>query len=209
MRERYEPEMTVSFCSTTKTRRLHPAGSCSHNATVETLSYSSIAPTPRQRAIFARAACCNCSTSTKKLKPQSSVFALPFFVIVFETNVLDPAPSLPGSHAFPVFPPFTWFSRHYLEVWTGDTFGELPEERHHDLGELGGLDHVEDLLQLVQEHHLQRKHKARHVSLCQARVTLRAFLSFFFGGGGRVVALGASNTRCVPEALGTSHAASV
>jgi len=39
-------------------------------------------------------------------------------------------------------------------VWTGDTLGEGLEERHHDLGELGGLDDVQNLLELVQEHHL-------------------------------------------------------
>lgn len=37
----------------------------------------------------------------------------------------------------------------------GDAAGELLEEGHADLGELGGLDDVQDLLQLVEEHHLQ------------------------------------------------------
>ena len=43
-----------------------------------------------------------------------------------------------------------------LEVVAADALGELVEERHHDLLELGRLDHVQDLLQLVQEHHLLR-----------------------------------------------------
>ena len=36
----------------------------------------------------------------------------------------------------------------------GDTLGQLTEQRLHDLDELRGLDDVQDLLQLVEEHHL-------------------------------------------------------
>ena len=39
---------------------------------------------------------------------------------------------------------------------TADALGELVEERDHDLLELGRLDHVEDLFELVQKHHLLR-----------------------------------------------------
>lgn len=42
----------------------------------------------------------------------------------------------------------------YLEVWTGHTLGQLSEQWLHDLDELRGLDDVQDLLQLVEEHHL-------------------------------------------------------
>ena len=45
--------------------------------------------------------------------------------------------------------------RLYLKVWTGDALGDLLEERLLDLDELSGLDHVEDLLDLTQEHHLK------------------------------------------------------
>lgn len=38
----------------------------------------------------------------------------------------------------------------------GDTLGELSEERLLDFDELGRLDDVQNLLQLVQEHHLLR-----------------------------------------------------
>ncbi len=44
----------------------------------------------------------------------------------------------------------------HLEVRAGHTLGQLTEERLHDLHELGRLDHVQDLLQLVEEHHLLR-----------------------------------------------------
>ena len=39
-------------------------------------------------------------------------------------------------------------------MWAGHTLGELSEERLLDFDELRGLDDVQDLLQLVQEHHL-------------------------------------------------------
>lgn len=45
-------------------------------------------------------------------------------------------------------------SLRHLEVGTGHALGELSEQRHLDLLELGRLDHVEDLLQLVEEHDL-------------------------------------------------------
>lgn len=53
--------------------------------------------------------------------------------------------------------------RPYLEVGAGDTLGQLPEERLHDLDELRRLDHVQDLLQLVQEHHFLRAVSLRPV----------------------------------------------
>ena len=37
---------------------------------------------------------------------------------------------------------------------TRDTFSNLLEERLLDLDELGGLDHVQNLLDLAQKHHL-------------------------------------------------------
>ena len=37
----------------------------------------------------------------------------------------------------------------------GDALGDLLEERLLDLDELSGLDHVEDLLDLTEEHHLK------------------------------------------------------
>ena len=42
----------------------------------------------------------------------------------------------------------------HLEVGARHALGELREQRPHHLLELGGLYHVEDLLQLVEEHHL-------------------------------------------------------
>ena len=42
----------------------------------------------------------------------------------------------------------------YLEMGTRDTFSNLLEERLLDLDELGGLDHVQNLLDLAQKHHL-------------------------------------------------------
>ena len=42
----------------------------------------------------------------------------------------------------------------HLEVWAGHALGELREQRHHHLLELRGLDHVKDLLELVEEHDL-------------------------------------------------------
>lgn len=42
----------------------------------------------------------------------------------------------------------------YLEVWAGHTFSKLSEERLLDFDELRRLNDVQDLLQLVQEHHL-------------------------------------------------------
>lgn len=41
-----------------------------------------------------------------------------------------------------------------LKVWTGDTFRQLPEERLHNFDKLGGLDYIQDLLKLIEEHHL-------------------------------------------------------
>lgn len=49
-----------------------------------------------------------------------------------------------------------WFCVSYLEVWAGHTFSELSEERLLDFDELRRLNDVQDLLQLVQEHHLLR-----------------------------------------------------
>jgi hypothetical protein len=42
-----------------------------------------------------------------------------------------------------------------LKVRTRDAFGNLFEERVLDLDELCGLNHVQDLLDLPEEHHLQ------------------------------------------------------
>ena len=42
----------------------------------------------------------------------------------------------------------------HLEVWAGHALGELREQRHHHLLELRGLDHVKNLLELVEEHDL-------------------------------------------------------
>lgn len=51
----------------------------------------------------------------------------------------------------------------YLKVWTRNTFSELPEQRVHDLLELGRLDHVQDLLHFVEEHHFLRRMSLRPV----------------------------------------------
>ncbi len=61
----------------------------------------------------------------------------------------------------------------YLKVWTGDTFGKLPEQGNHDLCELSRLYHIQDLFQLIQKHHLNQqaitfsmlsvKHARRHI----------------------------------------------
>ena len=42
----------------------------------------------------------------------------------------------------------------YLEVRAGDTFGNLFEQRFLDLDKLSWLNHVQNLLDLAQEHHL-------------------------------------------------------
>ena len=60
--------------------------------------------------------------------------------------------------------------RLYLKVWTGDALGDLLEERLLDLDELSGLDHVEDLLDLTQEHHLKI---AQSYPLCYAHCQLQ------------------------------------
>jgi hypothetical protein len=39
-----------------------------------------------------------------------------------------------------------------LKVWGADALGDLCEERHHDLLELGWLDDVENFFELVEEH---------------------------------------------------------
>lgn len=39
---------------------------------------------------------------------------------------------------------------------TGDASGKLFEERRHDFNKLSRLDHVQDLLEFVQKHHLLR-----------------------------------------------------
>jgi hypothetical protein len=44
-----------------------------------------------------------------------------------------------------------------LEVWAGNTFGKLPEKRHHNFLEFCRLNHVQDLLKFVQEHDLLEK----------------------------------------------------
>ena len=49
----------------------------------------------------------------------------------------------------------------YLEMRTADALGELLEEGVDDLLELIGLDYVENLLDLAQEHHLLRAARAR------------------------------------------------
>lgn len=45
-------------------------------------------------------------------------------------------------------------SKAYLKVRTRDAPGDLPEQRFLDLDKLGRLDHVQDLLDLAEEHHL-------------------------------------------------------
>lgn len=55
-----------------------------------------------------------------------------------------------------------------LEVRAGHASGDLFEERLLDLDELRGLDHVQDLLQLPEEHHLHG-HKGEE----ESRVTTR------------------------------------
>lgn len=46
----------------------------------------------------------------------------------------------------------------YLEVRAGDAGGDLFEERLLDADELRRLDHVQDLLDLSEEHHLETQH---------------------------------------------------
>lgn len=43
----------------------------------------------------------------------------------------------------------------------GDTFGDLLEQRLLDLHELRGFDHVQDLLQLSEEHHLRARRRVK------------------------------------------------
>lgn len=50
-----------------------------------------------------------------------------------------------------------------LKVGRADAFGDLCEERDHHFLEFGGLDDVEDLLQLVEEHHFFRTVRFRPV----------------------------------------------
>ena len=45
-------------------------------------------------------------------------------------------------------------SLRHLEVRTGDALGELGEEWHHHLLELCRLDHIQNFLQLIEEHDL-------------------------------------------------------
>ena len=42
----------------------------------------------------------------------------------------------------------------YLEMWAGHTLGQLSEEWLLDLDKLGRLNDIQDLLQLIEEHHL-------------------------------------------------------
>lgn len=50
----------------------------------------------------------------------------------------------------------------YLEVRAGDTGRDLFEERLLDPDELRRLDHVQDLFNLPQEHHLNTKNTPTH-----------------------------------------------
>lgn len=52
----------------------------------------------------------------------------------------------------------------YLEVRAGDAGCNLFEEGLLDPDELGGLDHIQDLLDLPQEHHLNSKTRQVFVS---------------------------------------------
>lgn len=52
----------------------------------------------------------------------------------------------------------------YLEVRAGDTGCDLLEERLLDPDELGRLDHVQDLLDLAQKHHLDAKTRSGAVA---------------------------------------------
>ena len=67
-------------------------------------------------------------------------------------------------------------TRLYLKVWTGDALGDLLEERLLDLDELSGLDHVEDLLDLTQEHHL--KNAELFIMLCSLPTTRWDWVGF-------------------------------
>lgn len=51
----------------------------------------------------------------------------------------------------------------YLEMRAGDTSRDLFEERLLDADELRRLDHIQDLLNLPQEHHLKTQQKTHFV----------------------------------------------
>lgn len=62
-----------------------------------------------------------------------------------------------------------------LKVGRADAFGDLCEERDHHFLEFSGLNDVEDLFQLVEEHHFFRTVRFRPV-LQQASVDWKAFV---------------------------------
>lgn len=89
--------------------------------------------------------------------------------------------------------------RTYLEVQRTDTLGQLLKERHHNLLKLLRLDHIQNLLHLVQEHRLfttihlgpvpqqTQQHlfcerrvlfQELHNTICQLRVIQRQTLGF-------------------------------
>ena len=45
----------------------------------------------------------------------------------------------------------------HLKVWTGDTLGNLLEKRLLDFDKLRRLNHIQNLLNFTQEHHLMKK----------------------------------------------------
>ena len=74
-------------------------------------------------------------------KSRAIFWSLPIFLSTSE----DISPSIIPNRCF----------SYYLEMRTRDTFSNLFEERLLDLDELGGLDHVQNLLDLAQKHHLK------------------------------------------------------
>ena len=62
----------------------------------------------------------------------------------------------------------------HLKVWTGDTLGNLLEQWFLDFDELRRLDHIQNLLDLTQEHHLVRKiriHTVNQYLFCKHNYT--------------------------------------
>lgn len=58
----------------------------------------------------------------------------------------------------------------YLEVRAGDASGDLLEERLLDANELRRLDHVQDLLDLSEEHHLETQQSSHSAFIPTNRV---------------------------------------
>ena len=75
--------------------------------------------------------------------------------MVTDAHKTPPTQSLTLSfNGYSLIVPVVQGSLSHLEVGTGDALSQLSEQRHLHLLELGRLDDVEDLLQLVEKHDL-------------------------------------------------------